>query len=168
MVAEQKPYPVFSRSEILLISFLFVFNKVELSRGNLRKAFYLRWGYSSAGRAPALQAGSHRFEPDYLHHIWAHSSAGQSTRLISVRSMVRVHLSPPPERENKALNERKKDNCGYQEKKINNCIANSFSFIIRKIIRRVRKAKDFSYQCKANLVNAKDVKSNFKVLKRCN
>ena len=26
---------------------------------------------------------------------WAHSSAGQSTRLISVRSMVRVHLSPP-------------------------------------------------------------------------
>ena len=31
--------------------------------------------------------------------LWAHSSAGQSTRLISVRSMVRVHLSPPPERE---------------------------------------------------------------------
>ena len=27
--------------------------------------------------------------------LWAHSSAGQSTRLISVRSMVRVHLSPP-------------------------------------------------------------------------
>ena len=26
------------------------------------------WGYSSAGRAPALQAGGHRFEPDYLHH----------------------------------------------------------------------------------------------------
>ncbi|SBV93689.1 hypothetical protein KL86CLO1_10413 [uncultured Eubacteriales bacterium] len=25
------------------------------------------WGYSSAGRAPALQAGGHRFEPDYLH-----------------------------------------------------------------------------------------------------
>ena len=30
--------------------------------------------------------------------IWAHSSAGQSTRLISVRSMVRVHLSPPKSR----------------------------------------------------------------------
>ena len=26
-------------------------------------------GYSSAGRAPALQAGGHRFEPDYLHHV---------------------------------------------------------------------------------------------------
>ena len=26
-----------------------------------------KWGYSSAGRAPALQAGGHRFEPDYLH-----------------------------------------------------------------------------------------------------
>ena len=26
-------------------------------------------GYSSAGRAPALQAGGHRFDPDYLHQI---------------------------------------------------------------------------------------------------
>ena len=57
------------------------------------------WGYSSAGRAPALQAGGLRFDPAYLHHkqfairnaecvivqrglgiepkpIWAYSSAG--------------------------------------------------------------------------------------------
>ena len=45
---------------------------------SLGRAFILRkgtevflskkeWGYSSAGRAPALQAGGHRFEPDYLH-----------------------------------------------------------------------------------------------------
>jgi hypothetical protein len=26
------------------------------------------WGHSSAGRAPALQAGGHRFDPDCLHH----------------------------------------------------------------------------------------------------
>ena len=26
-------------------------------------------GYSSAGRAPALQAGGRRFDPDYLHHL---------------------------------------------------------------------------------------------------
>ena len=26
-------------------------------------------GYSSAGRAPALQAGGHRFESVYLHHL---------------------------------------------------------------------------------------------------
>ena len=26
-----------------------------------------KWGYSSAGRAPALQAGGRRFDPDYLH-----------------------------------------------------------------------------------------------------
>ena len=26
-------------------------------------------GYSSVGRAPALQAGCHRFEPDYLHQF---------------------------------------------------------------------------------------------------
>jgi len=29
----------------------------------------LRWGYSSVGRAPALQAGGQRFEPAYLHHL---------------------------------------------------------------------------------------------------
>ena len=38
------------------------------------------WGVSSAGRAPALQAGGHRFDPGTLHHkkfrIWANSSAG--------------------------------------------------------------------------------------------
>ena len=42
------------------------------------------WGYSSAGRAPALQAGGHEFDPRYLHryqryrnnYIWAYSSAG--------------------------------------------------------------------------------------------
>ncbi len=26
------------------------------------------WGCSSAGRAPALQAGGHRFDPVHLHH----------------------------------------------------------------------------------------------------
>ena len=28
----------------------------------------LIWGCSSAGRAPALHAGGHRFDPDTLHH----------------------------------------------------------------------------------------------------
>ena len=28
----------------------------------------LKWGVSSAGRAPALQAGGHRFDPGTLHH----------------------------------------------------------------------------------------------------
>ena len=27
------------------------------------------WGCSSAGRAPALQAGGQRFEPAHLHHL---------------------------------------------------------------------------------------------------
>ena len=27
------------------------------------------WAYSSAGRAPALQAGGHRFDPCYAHHL---------------------------------------------------------------------------------------------------
>ena len=41
------------------------------------------WGFSSAGRAPALQAGGQRFDPANLHQtkkevklIWANSSAG--------------------------------------------------------------------------------------------
>ena len=42
------------------------------------------WGCSSAGRAPALQAGGHGFESHHLHHRvvrsnttkWAYSSAG--------------------------------------------------------------------------------------------
>ena len=35
----------------------------------IRKESYLSdiWGYSSAGRAPALQAGGQRFDPVYLH-----------------------------------------------------------------------------------------------------
>ena len=36
----------------------------------------LKWGYSSAGRAPALQAGGQEFDPPYLHSNWAHSSGG--------------------------------------------------------------------------------------------
>ena len=28
----------------------------------------LKWGVSSAGRAPALQAGGHRFDPGTLHY----------------------------------------------------------------------------------------------------
>ena len=33
-------------------------------------ALRLTWGFSSAGRAPALQAGGRRFDPDKLHHIF--------------------------------------------------------------------------------------------------
>ena len=32
-----------------------------------------KWGYSSVGRAPALQAGGHEFESHYLHHREQHS-----------------------------------------------------------------------------------------------
>ena len=33
------------------------------------KGFGLKWAHSSAGRAPALQAGGHRFEPYCAHHL---------------------------------------------------------------------------------------------------
>ena len=34
------------------------------------------WGCSSAGRAPALQAGGHRFDPVNLHHAGTPSREG--------------------------------------------------------------------------------------------
>ena len=30
---------------------------------------YILWGYSSVGRAPALQAGGQEFDSPYLHHV---------------------------------------------------------------------------------------------------
>ena len=36
--------------------------EIELESGNI-------WGHSSAGRAPALQAGSRRFKSDCLHQF---------------------------------------------------------------------------------------------------
>lgn len=37
-------------------------------------------GYSSAGRAPALQAGGRRFDPDYLHHLSSYGPVAQLAR----------------------------------------------------------------------------------------
>ena len=35
----------------------------------VQETFGEKWGCSSAGRAPALQAGGHRFDPVHLHHF---------------------------------------------------------------------------------------------------
>ena len=64
------------RSDFGYLKSLF-FNKVKLSGKQVIKnlpltTFHLPldiWGYSSAGRAPALQAGGLRFDPAYLHQI---------------------------------------------------------------------------------------------------
>ena len=37
-------------------------------------------GHSSAGRAPALQAGGHRFDPGWLHHPQTESAAKRTMR----------------------------------------------------------------------------------------
>ena len=60
-----------SRNEFL---FLILFNFEGLWILKMEKT--LMWGFSSAGRAPALQAGGQRFDPANLHHTWARSSAG--------------------------------------------------------------------------------------------
>ena len=47
------------------------------------------WGCSSAGRAPALQAGGHRFDPVHLHHALARKSDETVYGLIA--QVVRAH-----------------------------------------------------------------------------
>ena len=42
------------------------------------------WGYSSVGRAPALQAGGHEFESRYLHEDFFESSDNGSGRYVSL------------------------------------------------------------------------------------
>ena len=42
-----------------------------------RRIVLIMWGFSSAGRAPALQAGGQRFDPANLH---SHGSLAQSVR----------------------------------------------------------------------------------------
>ena len=39
-------------------------------------------GYSSAGRAPALQAGGRRFDPDYLHHLLSFEKESKQRKLL--------------------------------------------------------------------------------------
>ena len=64
----------------------------------IKKYFYVR-DLSSAGRASALQAEGHRFEPYRSHFyavqliIWRSSSAGESTRFIPAVSAVQIRPS---------------------------------------------------------------------------
>ena len=58
------------------------------------------WGLSSAGRASALQAEGHRFEP-YRPHLknldgFPSGQRGQTVNLLQVASVVRIHLHPLP------------------------------------------------------------------------
>ena len=45
----------------------------------------LKWGVSSAGRAPALQAGGHRFDPGTLHQKKRDRSKAQRSGFDSER-----------------------------------------------------------------------------------
>src|ERR1700751_803356 len=50
------------------------------------------WGRSSAGRAPALQAGGHRFDPDRLHQRRLHSKRRSLAKYWSVSRMIEFGL----------------------------------------------------------------------------
>jgi hypothetical protein len=50
----------------------------------------LLWACSSAGRAPALQAGGHRFDPGHVHHFF--SDRKELSRFISGSTCARLRL----------------------------------------------------------------------------
>jgi hypothetical protein len=51
------------------------------------------WGRSSAGRAPALQAGGHRFDPGRLHHPRLQSKRVNKHQPIRAAMVLRVSLT---------------------------------------------------------------------------
>ena len=60
-------------------------------------------GYSSAGRAPALQAGGQRFDPAYLHHFLGSQDEktrfGNKTSFFVSKGQISIskcHSAPPP------------------------------------------------------------------------
>ena len=55
--------------EKLKIEALYGFEGVERHLQTSKAERLRPWGCSSDGRAPALHAGGHRFEPDHLHHV---------------------------------------------------------------------------------------------------
>ena len=61
----------------------------------------IMWDLSSAGRASALQAGGHRFEPCRSHLIkyftmggFPSGQRGQTVNLLQIASVVRIHHRP--------------------------------------------------------------------------
>ena len=63
------------------------------------------WGYSSVGRAPALQAGGHEFESRYLHESFFESADNGTKRLASLLAITGAghwrHLQNAREREDR-------------------------------------------------------------------
>ena len=50
------------------------------------------WGYSSAGRAPALQAGGQRFDPAYLHQRFKRNcKTSDEPQFGLIAQVVRAH-----------------------------------------------------------------------------
>ena len=53
----------------------------------------MKWGFSSAGRAPALQAGGQRFDPANLHHIKKLTEVARKRYFIEfLNKEIQLHL----------------------------------------------------------------------------
>ena len=55
------------------------------------RVFKVIWGCSSAGRAPALQAGGHRFDPVHLHQRRERDEKHTSEHYGLIAQVVRAH-----------------------------------------------------------------------------
>ena len=68
----------------------------ESHPGRFNRIFRM-WDLSSAGRASALQAEGHRFEPCRSHSFmggFPSGQRGQTVNLLQIASVVRIHLHP--------------------------------------------------------------------------
>ena len=64
--------------------------KVEAGRLNRERQTCRIWGCSSAGRAPALQAGGRQFESVHLHHRQSRSQFAYQAYVISKLGNTRI------------------------------------------------------------------------------
>ena len=69
-----------------------------------------RWGCSSVGRAPALQAGGRRFDSDHLHHR-ANDAKHRLSRSATAARLRRESTGQRPRRAKERLIDREKQVC---------------------------------------------------------
>ena len=86
-VAENVPQEVALNINCLSVTFLQKVTCRHIRKFSSKTRFR---GVSSAGRAPALQAGGHRFDPDTLHHV---HFAKQSRRINPPRFEATGHFA---------------------------------------------------------------------------
>ena len=88
-------------SNPIRVAISIIYNLYRGGRKHIKLAFstslFFSWDLSSAGRASALQAGGHRFEPCRSHSFmggFPSGQRGQTVNLLQIASVVRIHHHP--------------------------------------------------------------------------